>query len=285
MTPNAATPRVAVLVPCYKDGALVDQAVDSVDEDEPYELVVIDDASPDELTASVMRKLEARGITVLRHEVNRGVAGARNTGLRATTAPYVFSLDADDLVMPGTLGRMADLLDANPDAELAYGDYKEFGESDAVRVVPLSLDPFRLLYTNEYPQTALFRRTLLDSIGGWDEHRMSRFSYEDWALWLTLASRGTTAVHAGAGVITYLQRVHGPRLLASAKRHHREIYQHMRRANSPLFSRKKELRAASDLSPRRKLLYPIIYGGRPRFRVEPYIKRAMERVGAWRAPR
>jgi glycosyltransferase involved in cell wall biosynthesis len=282
---EAATARVAVLIPCYQDGALVTEAVDSIQESEPFELVVIDDCSPDDLTQRVMADLDARGVTVIRQETNRGVAAARNTGLRNTTAPYVFALDSDDLATPGILGRMADLLDAHPEADLAYGDYQEFGESDVVREVPLQLDPFRLLYTNEYPQTAMFRRRLLDSIGGWDEHRISEYSYEDWALWLTLVSRGATGVHAGPGVITHLQRVHGPRMLEAARLHHREIYSHMRRANGALFSRKRELRAASDLSSKRKLIYPLIYGGRPRFRFEPQVKQALERVGAWRGPR
>ena len=285
MSTDAATPRVAVLIPCYNDGALVTESVDSIQEDEPYELVVIDDCSPDEMTQRVMGELSDRGVTVIRHEVNRGVAGARNTGLRNTTAPYVFALDSDDLATPGILGRMADLLDAHPEADLAYGDYQEFGESDVVREVPLSLDPYRLLYTNEYPQTAMFRRTLLDSIGGWDEHRIGDFLYEDWALWLRLVSRGVTGVHAGPRVITHLQRVHGPRMLEAARLHHREIYSHMRRSNSALFARKRELRAASDMSAKRKLLYPLIYGGRPRFKFEPQVKEALEKVGVWRGPR
>ena len=191
---DPATPIVAVLIPCYMDGALVTEAVDSVREDEPFELVVIDDCSPDELTQGVMNELSARGVTVIRQEVNRGVAAARNAGLHATTAPYVFALDSDDLACAGILAWMADLLDAHPEADLAYGDYREFGESDSLREVPLRLDPFRLLYTNEYPQTAMFRRTLLDSLGGWDEYRVGKFLYEDWALWLTLASRGATGI-------------------------------------------------------------------------------------------
>jgi len=282
---DTATPRVAVLIPCYQDGDLVVEAVDSVQEDEPFELVVIDDCSPDDYTQQVMRELSERGVTVIRHEVNRGVAGARNTGLRNTTAPYIFALDSDDLATPGILARMADQLDAHPEADLAYGDYQEFGESDVLREVPLTLDPFRLLYNNEYPQTAMFRRALLDSLGGWDEHRVGDFLYEDWALWLRLVSRGATGVHAGAGVVTHLQRVHGPRMLEAARRHHREIYSHMRRSNSALFARKRELRRASDMSPARKLLYPLVYGGRPRFRFEPYLKQGLERVGVWRGPR
>ena len=136
MNADTATPRVAVLIPCYKDGALVAEAVDSVQEDEPFELVVIDDCSPDDYTQQVMRELAERGVTVIRHETNRGVAAARNTGLRNTTAPYIFALDSDDLATPGILARMADQLDAHPEADLAYGDYQEFGESDALREVP-----------------------------------------------------------------------------------------------------------------------------------------------------
>ncbi|HYI36872.1 MAG TPA: glycosyltransferase family A protein [Thermoleophilaceae bacterium] len=285
MSTDAPKARVAVLIPCYEDGALIAEAVDSVREDEPFELVVIDDCSPGEYTQSVMNELRERGITVVRHEQNRGVAGARNTGLRATTAPYIFALDSDDLAAPGILAHMADLLDAHPEADLCFGDYQEFGENDSVRVVPLKLDPFRLLYTNEYPQTAMFRRTLLDSIGGWDEHRLSEYSYEDWALWLNLVSRGATSVHAGPDVITHYQRVHGPRMLEAARLHHREIYSHLRRANYPLFSRRRELRAASDLPLSRKLLYPVLYGGRHRFAFEPHVKDVMERVGVWRRAR
>ncbi len=59
MSTEAATPRVAVLIPCYKDGALVAEAVDSIQESEPFELVVIDDCSPDELTQEVMADLAA----------------------------------------------------------------------------------------------------------------------------------------------------------------------------------------------------------------------------------
>ena len=59
----------------------------------------------------------------------------------------------------------------------------------------------------------------------------------------------------------------------------------MRRSNSALFARKRELREASDMSPARKLLYPLVYGGRPRFRFEPYVKQGLERVGVWRGPR
>lgn len=272
--------RVAVVIPCYHDGALLAEAVASVREEEPVELIVIDDASPDRTTREALEALQECAVKVVRHESNRGVGAARNTGLANTSAPYVLPLDSDDLLVPGILGLLADLLDTHGDAAVAYGDYQEFGESDKLLEVPTWLDPFRLLYTNEYPQTALFRRTLLEELGGWDED--PRCGYEDWALWMSIAQSRSRAVHAGSGRVTHYQRVHGPRLLEHARRRHTSTYRYMRDTHRDLFARRSELKSASDLPQAKKLLYPIVYGRRRRFAFEPRIKETLERAGVWR---
>ena len=176
-------PRIAVVIPCFNDGEFVRQAVESVKEDEPIELVVVDDASTDPATHAEIDALEAEGVRVLRHEQNRGLSGARMTGVNATTAPYVFPLDSDDMSIPGALGSMADRLDSTPGAALAFGDYLEFGGKELIRAVPAHLDPYRLAYTNEYPGLSMLRRETLEQVGGWTAERM----YEDWDLWMTLA--------------------------------------------------------------------------------------------------
>jgi glycosyltransferase involved in cell wall biosynthesis len=272
--------RVAVIIPCYEDGALLTEAVDSVREEEPVELLVIDDASPDPTTRETLETLQRGGVKVVQHERNRGVAAARNTGLANTSAPYVLPLDSDDLLVPGILALLADLLDTHGDASVAYGDYQEFGESDKLLQVPTWLDPFRLLYTNEYPQTALFRRTLLEQLGGWDED--PRCGYEDWALWMSIAQHRSSGVHLGSGRVTHYQRVHGPRLLEHARRRHTSIYRYLRDTHRELFARRRELKSASDLPEPKKLLYPIVYGRRRRFAFEPAIKETLERAGVWR---
>jgi glycosyltransferase involved in cell wall biosynthesis len=272
--------RVAVIIPCYQDGPLLKEAVDSVREEEPVEVIVIDDASPDPATREVLEALQEGGVEVVRHERNRGVGAARDTGLANTSAPYVLPLDSDDLLVPGILALLAGLLDTHVDASVAYGDYQEFGESDKLLQVPTWLDPFRLLYTNEYPQTALFRRTLLEELGGWDED--PRCGYEDWALWMSIAQSRSTAVHAGSGRVTHYQRVHGPRLLEHARRRHTSIYRYLRDTHPELFARRSELKSESDLPEAKKLLYPIVYGRRRRLAFEPAIKETLERVGVWR---
>jgi glycosyltransferase involved in cell wall biosynthesis len=273
--------RVAVIVPCFNDGALVTEAVASARSGpEPVELVVVDDGSTDPATAAVLDSLEADGVTVV-HQANTGLPGARMAGLAATTAPYVFPLDADDLLVGETLPRMADRLDADPGAAVCFGDYEEFGPThpeNLVRAVPDTLDPFRVAYTNEYPVAALFRRTALEAVGGW---KPIRYGYEDWDLWMALVEAGHRGVHAGPGLLTYRRRLHGERMLTTAKRNHRELYRTLRGRHPQLFAEIAEHRARSDLSPLRKRLYPYVYGGRRRLGFERHVKALLDRTRIW----
>lgn len=271
--------RVAVIVPCFNDGRLVTEAVASAQASpEPVELVVIDDGSTDADTLAVLDRLEAEGVRVV-HQANAGLPGARMAGLAATSAPYVFPLDADDLLVGETLPVMADRLDAAPAAAVCFGDYAEFGgPEDLVRAVPDRLDPFRVAYANEYPVAALFRRSALERVGGW---KPIKWGYEDWDLWMSLVEAGYEGVHAGHGVLTYRRRLHGERMLTTAKRNHRELYRTLRARHPRLFAEVREHRRRSDMSAPRKLLYPVVYGGRPRFRFERHVKALLDRSRIW----
>ncbi len=281
MTPREANEsgeaRIAVIIPCYREGDLVLDAVNSVREHEPIELVVVDDGSDDEPTQASLERLESDGVRVVRHDRNRGLSAARSTGLEVTRAPYVFPLDSDDLAVPYVLGQMANRVDEHPEAAVCYGDYVEFGGLERIRTVPTRIDPFRLAYTNEYPVSALFRRDMLEAVGAW--HPID--AYEDWHLWMTVAERGIPGIHFGFGLITYRRRIHRQRMLARAKGEHRRLYSRLRDDHSRLFAELANHRARSHLHPVRKLLYPLIYGARPRFRWEHRVKAIGEQLRIW----
>lgn len=275
------TRRLGVIIPCFNDGPLLRQAVESVTEDEPVEIVVVDDASTDPATDALLSELSAEGVHVERHERNRGAAAARTTGLYATDAHFLFPLDADDLAVPGVLGTMADLLEARTGAVACFGDYAEFGDSEIVRAVPEKLDAFRIAFTNEYPVSAMFRRDVLEAVGGWNGNGYTGRGYEDWNLWMTLAERRDNCVHIGKGQITYRRRLHGERKLALGKRRHPELYGELRRVHPRLFADLSEHRRETELGRVRRRLYPIVYGGRRRYRFEAHIKRLLDRLGIW----
>lgn len=291
MTPRSiddGDPRSAVLIPCFNDGPLLEQAVRSVDEAEPVELVVIDDHSTDPETLRILDGLRGEGVRVIRHEVNKGLSEARNSGLASTAAPFVFPLDADDLAVAGSIGRMADILDEHPEAAVCFGDFEEyrpnpptFAKLRLVRAVPERLDPYRIAYVNELPPTALFRREVLVEVGGWEDPHPEIGGYEDWDMWMKLAERGLTGVHAGVGVLAYRYRIDEPRMLAGIRGRHRTLYKALRARHPALFSEIKHHRAETDLSRHRRFLYPIVYGARPRLSAEKPIKRLLDRLRLW----
>jgi glycosyltransferase involved in cell wall biosynthesis len=270
--------RLAVIVPCHDDGVLVAEAVHSIREDEPLEVVVVDDASSDEETQETLEQLEHEGVRVLRHEENRGVGNARKTGLAATSAPFVFPLDADDHAIPGVVARMADVLESNPEAAACVGDIVEFGEHDLKRLTPARLDPYRVAYTNEYPITALYRRSALVAARAWEQLGV-RQGYEDWNLWMSLAERGEQIVHLGAAA--YRRRLHGRRLNQKTREAHREHYEEMRRQHPDLFKRLPQYRRSTDLSLLRRVLYPVLFGARAEVPFERTLKPWFDRLGIW----
>ncbi len=279
--PAAAAPapaRIAVVIPCYGEGALVVEAVHSIEEDEPVEIVVIDNASPDPGTTAALVQLEQAGFEVVRNQANLGPGHARMAGLEATSAAYVLPLDADDLLIRGVLARMADALDADPRAAACVGDIEEFGDHALIRRVPRRLDPYRVAYTNEYPITALFRRSAVEAASAWRPIEGQR-GYEDWRGWMALAERGERIVHLDD--VGYRRRLHGQRLNYAARSRHRQNYECMRRAHPELFARLGEYRRTSDLSRLDRVLYPIVFGARATVPFERRLKPLFDRLGLW----
>lgn len=98
--------KLSVIIPCYNAAGHLPLLTRSLRANlrRDFEFVFVDDGSTDdtaELLAGVAADLP--GATVLRHEHNRGVAAARNTGLARAAGRYLVWLDADDWVGSGHL--------------------------------------------------------------------------------------------------------------------------------------------------------------------------------------
>jgi glycosyltransferase involved in cell wall biosynthesis len=275
--------RIAVVVPCHDDGALIGETLASLREPEPLEIVVVDDASTDPATLAVLDELRAAGTRVERHERNQGLSAARMSGVRASTAPFVFPLDSDDLAVPGALAAMADRLERDPGAAVCFGDYEVFGDQRRLVRVPQRLDQYRIAFRNEYPVSSLFRREALLAAGGWRDID-GEVGYEDWHLWMTLAERGARGVHLGPGLPIYRRRMHGSRMLTGAAARHRALYRRLRALHPELFGALAEHRRRSDLGRARRLLYPVAYGARPPLGLVTRVRRLRDRARGQAGP-
>jgi glycosyltransferase involved in cell wall biosynthesis len=243
--------RVAVVIPCFNDGATLGDALASLEGQEPHELVVVDDGSDDPATLRTLAELEQEGIRVVRRE-NGGLSAARMTGVEQTQAPYVFPLDADDALAPGSLAPLADALEATEHAALAWGDIEVWGELEAHLEVARSLDPWLITYLNDVPVASLLRRSALLDVGGW---RMGS-GYEDWDLWLALAERGYAGVHVPVTSLRYRRRA--GRMLDETRPRHAELYERLRSRHPALFAARGRNRRRSNAPLRARLLFPLI---------------------------
>jgi dolichol-phosphate mannosyltransferase len=97
-------PAIAVVIPAYRVASHIVSVITRVPSDVRH-IIVVDDASPDQLQEA-LAKLSERRLIILRHDVNRGVGGAMKTGfLKALDlgADIVVKVDGDGQMDPGLI--------------------------------------------------------------------------------------------------------------------------------------------------------------------------------------
>ena len=241
-----------MIIACYNAGATLRETLGSLAEQEPFELVIVDDGSDDAQTLELLEELRSEGIRVLR-QTNSGPAGARMAGVEATSARYVTAVDADDLQAPGALATLADALDSNPDVKAAWGDTETFGEVRSRRQLAPNFDPWLITYMNEVPAGAMMRREALLDTGGWQLEG----GYEDWDLWMSFAERGWRGLRIPF-INGYYRVEGGAGVQAGAVARHAELVTELRRRHPELFARRREHRRASPAPLSAKLLLPLV---------------------------
>ncbi|HEX2616536.1 MAG TPA: glycosyltransferase [Flavobacteriales bacterium] len=195
--------RVEVVVTCHDDGRFLEEAIASLDRErqEGSGVIIVNDGSTDAGTLNVLQQLRARGFRVI-DQPNLGLPSARNTGWRASDAPYILFLDADNRLEAGFATKAVEQLEANG-AAVAYPDKQEFGLRNA-RVPQRMPGMSDLLVGNRIDACVVVRRDVLAAVDGFDE--ALRDGYEDWELWIRLLAAGHAFVHVRGSLFHYRVR-------------------------------------------------------------------------------
>lgn len=181
-------PKVSVVIPCYNQGAFVDEAVESVlaQTFRNFEIIIVNDGSTDEATNRLLADYE-RPQTRIIHTDNQGVAMARNNGIREAAGAYILPLDADDRIAPTYLEQAVALLDNDPETGIVYCLAECFGSRQGRWAVP-DFSLRGMLFTNLIFCTALYRKADWERTGGYNPNM--RTGWEDWDFWLSLIEMG-----------------------------------------------------------------------------------------------
>jgi glycosyltransferase involved in cell wall biosynthesis len=189
-------PLVSVIMPAYNVEPYIAAAIESALEQTfvDLEIIVVDDGSTDK-TGTIAGAYAARSERIrLISQQNRGLSGARNTALRASRGQFMALLDADDLWDSSFLEQQMEVFRDRPEVSIVTGNALCLGswrDGQPAQPYPDARPEPTLMSLLEDEQAvfvmSVFRRTVYETIGGFDE---SLRTNEDYDYWMRAASTG-----------------------------------------------------------------------------------------------
>jgi glycosyltransferase involved in cell wall biosynthesis len=188
-------PSVDIIIPTYNRARLLASAIASAISQTytALKIIVVDDASRDN-TRDVVLSFNDSRLKYLRHDVNRGEAAARNTGIACSQSEYVAFLDDDDQWFPQKTQLQVELMEnRSPRVAGVYSGWvairMENGGIISWRVPQHRGEIYPLMAAGNVigtPSTVLLRRRCLEEVGPFDESIPYGLDYD---MWIRLAER------------------------------------------------------------------------------------------------
>jgi hypothetical protein len=203
-----AQPCVSFLLPVHDpDVELLGAALRSVREQESddWQLCVTDDGSADLRVRELLAEAAQDPRVVLtRHDESKGISAATNSALALARAPYVATLDHDDVLAPTAVETIARTVASVPGADMVYTDNDKLsGNVRFAAALKPGWSPEYLRACMYTLHLAAYRTESVRELGGW---RSEFDGAQDHDLVLRLAERGGTVVHVPE--LAYSWRVH-----------------------------------------------------------------------------
>ena len=180
-------PTVSVIIPVFNRQDVLPRAVGSVLSQTfaDYELIVLDDGSAQPVADAIGSVLEEPNVRLVEHEVNRGAAAARNTGVREADGRYIAFLDSDDVWVPDKLEQQIAFMQATPDCRASCTGFALVNDGTVIdrRHPPQISDLNEILWGCRVSpgSTLVIERSLYETVGPMDE-TLERLEDWDWMI-------------------------------------------------------------------------------------------------------
>lgn len=126
------THNISIIIPIYNVAQYLERCLDSVANQtvtEGIECLIIDDCGSDNSLEIAERYIKQYhgdiNFQIIRHEQNKGLSGARNTGIAHATGRYLYFLDSDDEITPNCMEVMYGLIQKYGEVDLVQGSFYE----------------------------------------------------------------------------------------------------------------------------------------------------------------
>ncbi len=203
--------RVSVVVPAYNVAGFLEETLRSVFEQTvpPFEILVVNDGSPDSLLLERMLEPYMHRIRYLVQQ-NQGPSAARNTGIDAATGDFIAFLDGDDLWLPNYVEQQLAFLRSQPAYDLVYCNAVFFGDSiyagqEYMTVCPSEgeADSAALIERRCHVFTSVMGRAAALKSMRFD---VALWSSEDFEYWLRLSAAGFRIGYHREVLVRYRKR-------------------------------------------------------------------------------
>lgn len=227
ITKQVENPLVSIIMPAYNAENYIEEAINSViaQSVSAWELIIIDDCSTD-ATYKVASKFAERDsrISVMKNEVNSGVARTRNRGLELCKGDFVALLDSDDYWKPQMLEKMIGKAQKTR-ADITYCSY-ELVDEQGRKVCNDFIVPPATTFEESIVKSVITCSSVLLTAELAREIRFPTDVYhEDIALWFRILKEGKKARGVSEVLMSYRQRENsraGNKLISAKRRW--EIY-------------------------------------------------------------
>ena len=174
--------RVSIVLPTHNGTRYLRQSIDSClnQTHKNIELIIVDDGSMDE-TSDTIKSYQDGRIKCIRHEKNRGLPLALNTGFAMATGEYLTWTSDDNCYAEVAIESMLALLRTNKKIDFVYSNYYVMNGDGAV-LQSVSVGPSKNLKEyNCIGPCFLYRRKIYEVIG---EYNPNAFLAEDYEYWI-----------------------------------------------------------------------------------------------------
>lgn len=126
---------LSIIIPCYNSARFITATLDMLVEQglQDCEIIVVNDGSTDSTAELVERYTHTYPNITLINKCNEGVSVARNTGVNVANGEYIYFLDSDDTLSPGTLTFFKETIGANLDTEMFAFGYKSYRDGKLLK--------------------------------------------------------------------------------------------------------------------------------------------------------
>ena len=179
---------VSIVLPTHNGSRYLKQSIVScLEQTYPtLEVIVVDDGSREDIGAIVDSCGDAR-VRYIRHERNRGLPAALNTGFLHATGRYLTWTSDDNYYVPSAIERLTRALQRNPQLGFVYASMFIVDEiGDARSQMQRALPPSELMRQNVVGGCFMYTRQVYESIGEYDS---GATLVEDYDYWVRISKR------------------------------------------------------------------------------------------------